>query len=121
MKNAWNTELYRLSCEFSHQSLSFILQAWIKVLESFSSHYHRHRQAVRSLATLDALVALSSVAKSQGYCRPSLSAKGNGGARLKIVQGRHPVVSQIQSGDDQYVANDTNMEVSGCVWFASRQ
>lgn len=94
----------------------FSLQAWLKVLESFSSHYHQHRQAVKSLAILDALISLSSVAKAQGYCRPTLSAKGSGGARLKIVQGRHPVVSQLQAGDDQYVANDTNMEVSECVW-----
>lgn len=88
-------------------------EAWIKVLESFSSHYHRHRQAVRSLATLDALVSLAAVAKAQGYCRPTLSEKGSGGAMLKIVQGRHPVVCQIQTGDEQYVANDTNMEVDG--------
>ncbi|KAK8376623.1 hypothetical protein O3P69_009914 [Scylla paramamosain] len=88
-------------------------EAWLKVLESFSGHYHRHRQAVRSLAVLDAVAALAGVAKSQGYCRPKLSAKGNGGAKLKIVQGRHPVVSQIKMGDQQYVANDTNMEVDG--------
>lgn len=88
------------------------LQAWLKVLESFSGHYHRHRQAVRSLAVLDAVVALAGVAKSQGYCRPKLSAKGSSGAKLKIVQGRHPVVSQIKMGDQQYVANDTSMEVS---------
>ncbi|MPC38710.1 DNA mismatch repair protein Msh3 [Portunus trituberculatus] len=88
-------------------------EAWLKVLESFSGHYHRHRQAVRSLAVLDAVSALAGVAKSQGYCRPKLSAKGSGGAKLKIVQGRHPVVSQIKMGDQQYVANDTNMEVDG--------
>lgn len=87
------------------------LQAWLQVLESFSGHYHCHRHAVRSLAVLDALVALARVAKSQGYCRPVLSARGSGGARLKIVQGRHPVVSQLKMGDKQYVANDTNMEV----------
>lgn len=82
------------------------------MLESFSGHYHCHRHAVRSLAVLDALVALASVAKSQGYCRPKLSAKGTGGARLKIEQGWHPVVSQMKMGDKQYVANDTNMEAS---------
>lgn len=87
------------------------------MLESFSGHYHSHRHAVRSLAVLDAVVALARVAKSQGYCRPKLSARGSGGARLKIVQGRHPVVSQLKMGDNQYVANDTSMEVSAFLRF----
>ncbi|KAG0721273.1 DNA mismatch repair protein Msh3 [Chionoecetes opilio] len=87
-------------------------EAWVKVLADFSGHYHRHRQAVRSLAALDVLVGLAGIARTQGFCRPKLSAKGDGGAKLKIVQGRHPVVSQIQMQDKQYVANDTNMEVA---------
>ena len=105
--------LYIASLVLNTTELPFLCsQAWLKVLESFSGHYHRHRQAVRSLAALDAVSALAGVAKSQGYCRPKLSARGNGGAKLKIVQGRHPVVSQIKMGDQQYVANDTNLEVS---------
>ena len=62
-------------------------------------------------------MALAGVAKSQGYCCPKLSGRGSGGAKLNIVQGRHPVVSQMKMGDQQYVANDTSMEVRGSVMF----
>lgn len=80
-------------------------------MDSFSSHYQLHRQAVRSLATLDALTSLANVAKAQGYCRPKLYARESGKGMLKITEGRHPIVSQLKLGDDQYVANDTNLKV----------
>nr|XP_045583602.1 DNA mismatch repair protein Msh3-like [Procambarus clarkii]XP_045583603.1 DNA mismatch repair protein Msh3-like [Procambarus clarkii]XP_045583604.1 DNA mismatch repair protein Msh3-like [Procambarus clarkii]XP_045583605.1 DNA mismatch repair protein Msh3-like [Procambarus clarkii]XP_045583606.1 DNA mismatch repair protein Msh3-like [Procambarus clarkii] len=88
-------------------------EAWLEVLDSFSSHYQLHRQAVRSLATLDALTSLANVAKAQGYCRPKLYARESGKGMLKITEGRHPIVSQLKLGDDQYVANDTNLKVDG--------
>lgn len=89
-----------------------IFQAWLQVLDSFSNHYQRHRQAVRCLAELDALCSLASVAKSQGYCRPVIHDNEEKGF-LKITGGRHPIVSQLKHGDEQYVANDTNLQVHG--------
>ncbi|XP_063604742.1 DNA mismatch repair protein Msh3-like [Penaeus indicus] len=84
-------------------------EAWLQVLDSFSNHYQRHRQAVRCLAELDALCSLASVAKAQGYCRPVLHDNEEKGF-LKITGGRHPIVSQLKHGDEQYVANDTNLQ-----------
>lgn len=88
-------------------------EAWLEVLELFSSQYQRHRQAVKCLATLDALTSLANVAKSQGYCRPKLHAIESGKRILKIIEGRHPIVSQLKMGDEQYVANDTHLKVDG--------
>lgn len=79
------------------------------MLQAFSQHYHHHRQAVRSLAALDALIALACVAKAHGYIRPKLLVGEKG--VLRIVQGRHPIVSQLKHGDEQYVANDTDLKV----------
>ncbi|KAK4302835.1 hypothetical protein Pmani_025093 [Petrolisthes manimaculis] len=86
-------------------------EAWLGVLQAFSEHYHRHRQAVRSLAALDALIALACVAKAHGYCRPRMLVGEKG--VLRIVQGRHPIVSQLKHGDEQYVANNTDLKVDG--------
>ena len=87
-------------------------QAWLKVLDSFAGHYQRHRQAVRSLAALDVIGALAFVAKAHGFCRPKIHANFDGeGGSLRIVGGRHPVISQLKYGDEQYVANDTDLKV----------
>lgn len=88
-------------------------EAWLAVLESFSNHYQQHRQAVRCLASLDALISLANVAKAQGYCRPQIFESKSGKGMLKILQGRHPIVSQLKLADEQYVANDTHLEVDG--------
>lgn len=84
-------------------------QAWLKVLEDFSSHYQQHRSAVRCLANLDALLSLAKVAKTQGYGRPKVLEDGG---KLEIIGGEHPIVRQLMGQDTQYVANDTNMETS---------
>ncbi|XP_076055515.1 DNA mismatch repair protein Msh3-like [Oratosquilla oratoria] len=85
-------------------------QAWITLLDEFSKSYQEHRQAVLCLATLDALNSLACIAQSHGYCRPVVEEEGG---ILQITGGKHPVVSQLKTGDEQFVANDTNMEVSG--------
>ncbi|XP_068204490.1 DNA mismatch repair protein Msh3-like [Palaemon carinicauda] len=88
--------------------------AWLKVLDSFSERYQQHRQAVRSLATLDVLIALANVARSQGFCRPKIHASDNeDSVFLRISGGKHPVISQLKYGEEQYVSNDTDLKGDG--------
>ncbi|KAG7154788.1 DNA mismatch repair protein Msh3-like [Homarus americanus] len=82
-------------------------EVWLDVLESFSSHYQRHRRAVRCLAALDALISLANVAKAQAYCRPKVFSSESNGGKLKIVEGRHPVV------EDQRVMLVTGPNMGG--------
>ncbi len=58
------------------------------------------------LAELDVLLALAELAQRQGYCRPVLNDSRN----LHIVNGRHPVIEQVQT-ESSFVPNDTQMAV----------
>lgn len=55
-----------------------------------------------TVAELDVLLSLAEVAQRQGYCRPVL----NGTRNLHIVNGRHPIIEQVQT-DSAFVPNDT--------------
>lgn len=59
-----------------------------------------------ALAELDVLLSLAELAQRQGYCRPVLNMSRN----LRIVNGRHPVIEQVQT-DFSFVPNDTQMDV----------
>src|SRR5690606_22457755 len=48
-------------------------------------------QIARAIAELDALQSFARVARRQGYRRPTFNAHG----RLKIQEGRHPVVETL--------------------------
>lgn len=58
-----------------------------------------------TVAELDVLLSLAEVAQRQGYCRPVL----NETRCLHIVNGRHPVIEQVQT-DAAFVPNDTLMD-----------
>jgi DNA mismatch repair protein MutS len=61
----------------------------------------------RGIASLDVYSALAEVAQANNYLRPVL----NGGDRIIIRDGRHPVVEQnVQGG---FVPNDTDLSGSG--------
>ncbi len=52
------------------------------------------------IAELDAYVSLSEVAANNNYCRPKLNRQG----RIKIVNGRHPVIERAMK--EPFVPND---------------
>lgn len=62
------------------------------------------QQSAEVLAEIDVLLGFSQVAQHQQYCRPEL----NEGAEITIVNGRHPVIEQVQS-EHAFVPNDTQM------------
>lgn len=69
----------------------------------------------RGLAQMDVSAALAELAVKSRYCRPVLSDDRD----LHIVEGRHPVVEAalVQSGDGQFVANDTELSDGARIWL----
>ncbi len=55
-----------------------------------------------AVGAADALCSLAAVAAARGYCRPEI----NLGNEIRITDGRHPVVEQMQA-DSLFVPNDT--------------
>jgi DNA mismatch repair protein MutS len=63
------------------------------------------QQTAVALAHLDVLVALTSLARDRGYCRPVLV----GESVLNIVDGKHPVLDIVEP-DGTFVPNDTVLD-----------
>ena len=63
------------------------------------------QKIAQSLALLDCLVALATVAKERRYVRPKMC---EGGAPLSITDGRHPVVEAISK--ERFVPNDALLD-----------
>ena len=57
-----------------------------------------------AVSTLDCFAALAEVAAENGYTRPKITKSG----KLKIVDGRHPVVEK--SVKDQFIPNSTELD-----------
>lgn len=58
-----------------------------------------------SLARLDVLAGMATLARQRAYCRPTFTADG----KLTIIDGRHPVLDQTEP-EGTFVPNDTTME-----------
>jgi DNA mismatch repair protein MutS len=63
------------------------------------------QQTATALAQLDVLAGFAELARHQNYCRPAV----NGGDRLEIIEGRHPVLEQTLV-EDRFVPNDTLLD-----------
>jgi DNA mismatch repair protein MutS len=68
----------------------------------------RIRQTALALAEVDVLACLAHVAALRNYCRPKFSDQPEDSGDLEIVEGRHPVIEQIDlaTGGDRFVPND---------------
>ena len=79
--------------------------AFQDLLKDISSKYQMFRDAVQSLATLDCLLSLATVAGQPGYVRPIFT--DDGVARIEVQGGRHPMIEQLLV--DAYVPNDVSL------------
>ncbi|KAH7401823.1 DNA mismatch repair protein MSH3 [Phaeosphaeria sp. MPI-PUGE-AT-0046c] len=77
--------------------------AFKRLLDDISAKYQELRDCVHSLATLDALLSLATLANQPGYVKPTFIDT----TELDIVGGRHPMVEQLLL--DTYVPNDVHM------------
>jgi DNA mismatch repair protein MutS len=62
----------------------------------------RIRQTALALAEVDTLACFAHLAALRNYCRPAFDASGD----LEVVEGRHPVIEQIDVAGDRFVPND---------------
>lgn len=77
--------------------------AFTGLLAEISSRYQPFRNSVQSLATLDCLLSLATIASQPGYSKPEYTDS----TCIHVEQGRHPMVEQLLL--DSYVPNDTSL------------
>lgn len=76
-------------------------------LVEISSKYQQLRDCVQSLATLDCLLSLATVANQPNYVKPEYTDD----ICIEVEEGRHPMVEQMLI--DTYVPNDINLKSHG--------
>ncbi|KAL1958290.1 hypothetical protein VTO42DRAFT_4607 [Malbranchea cinnamomea] len=81
-------------------------KAFSSFLGEVSSQYQSFRDCIQSLATLDCLLSLATVARQPGYVKPEYTDE----TCLIVEKGRHPMVEQLLL--DSYVPNDINLDTN---------
>ena len=79
-------------------------QIFTQLREHLSRQAPRIQTTAASVAAVDCLCSLASVAAKRGYCRPEITL----GNEILITDGRHPVVEQMLK-DSLFVPNDTRL------------
>ncbi len=71
---------------------------------AIASEARRIRQTALAVAEIDLLASFAFLAANRNYCRPKLDESGD----LEIVEGRHPVIEQLEISGvaDRFVPND---------------
>lgn len=87
------------------QALALERRLYQQVLDVLGAHIDELKTIAESLAYLDCLVSLATVAKERRYVRPKMRESG---APLRITEGRHPVVEAIAK--ERFVPNDTLLD-----------
>jgi len=78
-------------------------QAFKDLLADIATKYQLFRDAIQSLATLDCLLSLATVASQPGYVKPTFAAD----SRIQVQGARHPMIEQLLL--DAYVPNDVSL------------
>ncbi len=87
------------------RALRLEAQIYGQIMEMLSSRIEQLKQIASSLALLDCLVGLATVAKERRYVRPKMKESGEA---LTITDGRHPVVEAISK--ERFVPNDAILD-----------
>ena len=81
------------------------LEIFNSIREQVAGHSESIQAAAGFLAQLDCLTTLAEVADQNDYSRPAINSLG----QLRILDGRHPVVEKMISGE-RFVPNTINMD-----------
>lgn len=81
--------------------------AFMNLLAEVATHYQAFRDCVTSLASLDCLLSLATVAAQPGYVKPEYTDT----PEVSIIGGRHPMIEQLLLSE--YIPNDTALSSSG--------
>jgi len=77
---------------------------FVELRSAIAAEARRIRQTALALAEIDLLAAFATLAANRNYCRPAFDEAGD----LEIVEGRHPVIEQLEISGvaDRFVPND---------------
>ena len=92
-----------LEAEEKTQELEY--QVFTQIRENIANQNPRLLKLAQQIATIDVLLSFAKVSVQQGYVRPSFNEEG----RIKIKQGRHPVIEYVQKGKP-YIPNDVLLD-----------
>ena len=87
------------------KALRLEAEIYERIVSVLKENIENLKEIASSLALLDCLVSLATVAKERRYVRPKMREEG---APLVITEGRHPVVEAISK--DRFVPNDTLLD-----------
>ena len=85
------------------RALDLEAEIFARLRDEISQHTTRIQSAAQAVAQLDVLCSFAYIASMRGYCRPEVIIE----PRLKIVQGRHPVLDVSLA--EKFVSNDTEL------------
>ncbi|SPT18920.1 unnamed protein product [Triticum aestivum] len=85
-------------------------KTWHKFLMDFGKYYAQFQASVESLAALDCLYSLATLAKQNNYVQPNFVPE-NEASQIHIKDGRHPVLESLLG--DNFVPNDTDLHADG--------
>ncbi|MHC5119447.1 MAG: DNA mismatch repair protein MutS, partial [Planctomycetota bacterium] len=89
------------------KALELELTLFEKVRDETTQYIRRLQALAQTLATLDCLASLASLARQNHYIRPKVT----DGKELNIVEGKHPVLAQTLGAE--FVPNDVNLSDDG--------
>ncbi|MBU3698441.1 MAG: DNA mismatch repair protein MutS [Candidatus Kapabacteria bacterium] len=95
-----------LTAEESVRSLETNLLADLRA--KIAAHGEALQQTAQRLAVLDVLSGFATAAVEYEYCRPEV----HDGARLELIDARHPVIERILDHGTRYVPNSIVMDVT---------
>ncbi len=87
------------------RALQIEARLYRELVEFLSEQMPLLKKVASSLALLDCLVSLATVAKERKYARPKVVESGE---PLSITEGRHPVVEAISK--EKFIPNDTTLD-----------
>lgn len=87
------------------RSVDLEYQIFTQLRNRVNDELLRIQRTANALARVDVLCSLATVANNNNYCRPEINDAG----RLKIIDGRHPVVEQMVTLP--FVPNDTLLDI----------
>ncbi|TCS83037.1 DNA mismatch repair protein MutS [Tepidibacillus fermentans] len=92
-----------LEAEEKMQELEY--QIFTEVRERIANQNPRLQRLAQQIAIIDVLLSFAKVSSMNGYVRPQFNQEG----RIRIRQGRHPVIEFVQK-ETPYIPNDVELD-----------
>ena len=80
-------------------------EIFVEVREEIANNVNRIQSSAKSIAYIDAICSMATVAYNNNYARPEINTTGI----IDIKDGRHPVVETMLK-DDSFIVNDTYLD-----------